>query len=125
LTELETGWLKGLKDPHIGRALALLHQDLAAPWSTNALAREVGLSRSSFVERFTTLVGIPPIRYLLVWRLQTAKQQLAESAKSIGQLARAVGYESEEAFGRAFKREFGISPGAFRDRHAAGQATSG
>ena len=114
--ETEKSWLKGVKDPQIGRALALMHSDIAAPWSTDALAREVALSRSTFVERFTQLVGHPPIRYLTIWRMQMAKQQLAETGKAIGQLAYLIGYESEEAFSRAFKREFGISPGAGRDQ---------
>ena len=77
------------------------------PWSAEALAREVALSRSAFVDRFTTLVGMPPIRYLTVWRLQTAKLNLRETRTTIAQLAHSVGYESEEAFSRAFKREFG------------------
>jgi AraC-like DNA-binding protein len=116
LSDEEAGWLKGLKDPHVGRALALIHQDTTAPWSTETLAREVALSRTAFVVRFTKTVGLPPIRYLTVWRLQTAKLQLRETGKTIGQLAHAVGYESEEAFSRAFKREFGLSPARWRDQ---------
>lgn len=116
IAEGETGWLKGAKDPQVGRALALMHTDIAAPWSTDVLAREVALSRSTFVKRFTQLVGHPPIRYLTIWRMQMAKQHLAETGKAIGQLAYLIGYESEEAFSRAFKREFGISPGAWRDQ---------
>ena len=73
------------------------------------------MSRSAFVERFTTLVGTPPIRYLTVHRLQTAKLNLRETRKSIAQLAHSIGYQSEEAFNRAFKREFGITPGAWRE----------
>jgi AraC-like DNA-binding protein len=125
LTDAETGWLKGLRDPHVGRALALIHRNIAVPWSIEGLAREVALSRSTFVERFTELVGTPPFRYLTIWRLQTAKQQLAESTKSIGQLAHSVGYESEEAFSRAFKREFGLSPSAWRDQQAADRGKAG
>jgi len=119
LHEDEVGWLRGLKDPHIGRALALIHQQVSAHWSVEALAKEVALSRSAFVERFTSLVGVPPIRYLTVWRLQTAKLNLRETGKTIAQLANSVGYESEEAFSRAFKREFGLSPARWRDRHSA------
>ncbi|HET7848311.1 MAG TPA: AraC family transcriptional regulator [Pseudolabrys sp.] len=114
------GWLKGLKDPYVGRALALIHQKMNAPWTTNSLASEIALSRSAFVERFTSLVGLPPIRYLTVWRLQTAKLDLQETHKTIAQVAHAVGYDSEEAFSRAFKREFGASPSRWRERHAAG-----
>ena len=120
LTEQESGWLKGLSDPQIGRALALIHQDASAPWSVETLAGEVALSRSAFVDRFTKLVGMPPIRYLTVWRLQTAKLNLQETRTTIAELAHAVGYESEEAFSRAFKREYGLSPARWRDQHVAG-----
>lgn len=119
LAEQEAGWLKGLKDPHIGRALALIHHKISESWSAEALASEVGLSRSAFVERFTSLVGMPPIRYLTVWRLQTAKLNLQETSKSIAQLAHSVGYESEEAFSRAFKREFGFPPAQWKRRQSA------
>jgi AraC-like DNA-binding protein len=119
LAEQEAGWLKGLKDPYIGRALALIHQNLSAPWSAEALASEVALSRSAFVQRFTSLVGMPPIRYLTVWRLQTAKLNLRETSKTIAQLAHSVGYESEEAFSRAFKRKFGLAPAQWRQGHSA------
>jgi AraC-like DNA-binding protein len=115
LPDDSAGWLRGLKDPQIGRALALIHQDIGASWSAESLAREVALSRSAFMDRFTGLVGMPPIRYLTVWRLQTARLRLRETSLSIGQLAHAVGYASEEAFSRAFRREFGVSPGRWRD----------
>lgn len=114
--EEEVGWLKGLKDPYVGRALALIHHKLSEPWSVEALASEVALSRSAFVERFTSIVGMSPIRYLTVWRLQTAKINLRETTKTIAQLAHSVGYDSEEAFSRAFKREFGISPARLREQ---------
>lgn len=116
------GWLRGVNDDRIGRALALIHRDLATPWSAEALAREVAMSRSAFVERFSALVGTPPIRYLTVCRLQAARLQLRETRKSIAQLARAVGYESEQAFSRAFKREFGRSPAHWREREQEGAA---
>ncbi len=118
LDEEEVGWLNGLKDPQIGRVLALIHQRLSAPWSAESLAREAALSRSAFVERFTALVGAPPIRYLTMWRLQTAKVGLRDSGKTIAQLAHSVGYNSEEAFSRAFKREYGLSPAQWRDQQA-------
>ena len=120
LSDEDVGWLKGLKDPYVGRALALIHQNISASWSAETLANEVALSRSAFVDRFSTLVGIPPIRYLTVWRLQAAKLQLRETAKPLSQLAHAVGYQSEEAFSRAFKREFGLSPGRWRDQQSMG-----
>ena len=116
----ETGWLKGLADPHVGRALALIHQKSNVPWSAEALAKEVALSRSAFVERFTALVGMPPIRYLTLWRLETAKLNLREARGTIAQLAHSVGYESEEAFSRAFKREFGLPPARWRDQQSTG-----
>ena len=115
-TDHGLGWLRGLRDPHVGRALAIIHRDIRAPWSIEALAKAVAMSRSAFVERFTAFVGVPPIRYLTLYRLQTAKQHLRDSTKTVCQLAHAVGYESEEAFSRAFKREFGLSPVQWRDR---------
>jgi len=118
--EQRKGWLKGLKDPNIGRALALLHQNIAESWTAGALAKEVGMSRSAFASRFTTLVGVPPIRYLTAWRMETAKIQLGETTKSIAQIAYTIGYESEEAFSRAFKREVGVSPAAWREQQKLG-----
>lgn len=118
LADDDSGWLRGLRDPHVGRALALIHQNIAAAWSADALAREVALSRSAFMDRFRSIVGVPPIRYLASWRLQTARRQLRETSLGVGQIAHAVGYESEEAFSRAFKREFGVSPARWRDGSA-------
>lgn len=114
-TEGEQGWMNGVRDARIGRAIALMHQDVGASWSADSLATEVAMSRSAFVERFTALVGMPPIRYLTAHRLQIAKLDLRETGKPIVELAHAVGYRSEEAFNRAFKREFGITPGAWRN----------
>jgi AraC-like DNA-binding protein len=116
------GLLKGFQDARIGRALALMHRNIRAPWSAETLAREVSMSRSAFVERFTRLMGMPPIRYLALWRLQTAKSALREGRTTIGQLAYSVGYESEEAFSRAFKREFGLPPARWRDQQSAPSA---
>jgi len=112
----DAGWLKGVADPQIGRALAAIHRNVGSHWSADSLAREASMSRSAFVERFTTLIGMPPIRYLTLWRLQAARRSLQETRKSIAQLAAEVGYGSEEAFSRAFKREFGLSPARWRDR---------
>jgi AraC-like DNA-binding protein len=119
LPQEESGWLRGLKDPQIGRALALIHHKLDSPWSAETLAKEVALSRSAFVERFSSLVGMPPIRYLTFWRMQTARQNLRETHKTIAQLAYSVGYGSEEAFSRAFKREFGVAPATWREMQAS------
>lgn len=118
LPDESMGWLRGLKDTQIGRALTLIHQNIGAPWTAERLAREVAMSRSAFVERFTALVGVPPIRYVTAWRLQTARLHLTEARQTIAQLARSVGYESEEAFSRAFKREFGMPPARWRGARA-------
>ena len=110
----QTGWLAGLRDRVVGRALVLLHVRAAHSWTTDELAQQVGLSRSAFAERFTTLIGMPPMRYLAHWRLQLAAVRLRESPRSIAQIAYDVGYESEAAFSRAFKKAFGTTPGAWR-----------
>lgn len=114
----QSGWLAGLRDPFVGKGLALLHSRLAAPWTTEALAREVGLSRSAFAERFSKLIGQPPMGYLAHWRLQLAAARLRDGDASLAQIAYAIGYESEAAFSRAFKREFGLPPATWRRQHA-------
>ena len=108
------GWLAGLRDPQIGRALTVLHARPTEAWSAEALALEVGMSRSVFAERFASLVGQPPMQYLTLWRMHVAAQQLREGRGSVAQVGFAVGYESEAAFSRAFKRQFGTSPGTWR-----------
>jgi len=108
------GWLAGLRDPQIGRALALLHARPTAEWTAETLALEVSMSRSVFAERFTSLVGHPPMHYLALWRMHLAAQQLREGHGSVAQIAFEVGYGSEAAFSRAFKRQFGTSPGIWR-----------
>jgi AraC-like DNA-binding protein len=109
-----TGWLAGLRDPQIGRAIGLMHARPAEPWTLDALAREAGLSRSAFAERFTALVGSPPMHYLGNWRLQLAAQHMEHEGMSIARAAAAVGYESEAAFNRAFKKQVGAPPGTWR-----------
>jgi AraC-like DNA-binding protein len=116
LPEERRGWLAGLRDAHIGRALTLLHARPTHPWTAESLALEVGMSRSTFAERFTSLVGHPPMQYLTLWRMHMAAQRLREGHGSVAQVAFAVGYESEAAFSRAFKRQFGTSPGGWRRR---------
>ncbi|MBW4531527.1 MAG: AraC family transcriptional regulator [Aphanothece saxicola GSE-SYN-MK-01-06B] len=108
------GWFAGLRDPAVGRSLALMHGRTAHPWTTEELAAEVHLSRSAFAERFTHLVGAPPITYLTEWRMQLAAARLRDTARSIGQIAAELGYESEATFTRAFKRAMGVAPGRYR-----------
>ena len=108
------GWLAGLRDPQIGRALTLMHAQPTDDWTAESLALKVGMSRSVFAERFTSLVGQPPMQYLTLWRMHIAAQRLREGRGGVAQIAFAVGYESEAAFSRAFKRHFGTSPGGWR-----------
>ena len=117
-----TGWLAGLNDPFIARALAILHDRVHEPWTVDALAREVGLSRSVLADRFTRLIGVSPMHYLARWRLQVAAQRLTSSHEAMAQIAFEVGYESEAAFSRAFKRLFGASPAKWRRRAEVGVA---
>ena len=114
LPEEQTGWLAGLKDPFVSRALALMHARIAREWTVDDLGREVGLSRSALADRFTRLIGEPPMRYLARWRIQVAANQLRNSDLSLARIAEQVGYESEAAFNRAFKRSFGIPPATWR-----------
>jgi AraC-like DNA-binding protein len=108
------GWLAGVRDPHVGRALALLHGEPERGWTVDELARGAALSRSALAERFTALVGEPPIQYLMRWRLALAARELRSGSDSISRIAERSGYESEAAFSRAFKREFGTPPAAWR-----------
>jgi len=110
------GWLAGLNDAHVGKALRLLHANPMRNWTVDELARESAISRSALAERFTELVGDAPIRYLANWRMQLAKQMLREGAH-VQEVASRVGYESEAAFNRAFKRATGSPPGTWRRLH--------
>lgn len=112
--EADQGWLAALRDKHVGRALAAIHREPEKDWSVDSLAREVGMSRSGFSARFTSLVGESAKRYLTQWRMQLARAQLQETSDPLSVLADRLGYQSEAAFSRAFKREFGASPGSFR-----------
>lgn len=118
------GWLAALRDPCLARALSALHQRVAHPWTTEELAREAFLSRSAFAERFTAVLGMPPMSYLTRWRMLVASRRLRESPASIARIAGEVGYESESTFTRAFTREIGCPPGVFRRRGVAGPAES-
>jgi AraC-like DNA-binding protein len=108
-----TGWLAGLRDRFVGRALALMHSRPADAWTVDSLAGLVGLSRSALADRFTALLGVPPMQYLTRWRLQLAANHLRGSRGNVAAIAAEVGYESEAAFNRAFKREFGMPPAAW------------
>jgi AraC-like DNA-binding protein len=110
----QSGWLAGLRDPIVGHALALLHGRPADSWTLARLAREIGVSRSALADRFTQFVGQPPIRYLGHWRMQLAARLLSDGAAKVSAVARDVGYDSEAAFSRAFKKIAGISPAAWR-----------
>ena len=117
LPENERGWFAGLRDPQVSRALALMHGEPGRAWTVDDLGREAGLSRSSLAERFVALLGEPPMQYLTRWRLALAARALKEGRDPIVRIAGQVGYESEAAFNRAFKREFGMPPATWR-RHS-------
>lgn len=110
----DTGWLAGMRDAHVGRALALLHERPERPWTVEELAREVALSRSALAGRFAALVGEPPMQYLKRWRLAIAARGLRSGDEAISRIAERSGYESAATFSRAFKQEFGVSPGEWR-----------
>jgi AraC-like DNA-binding protein len=110
----ETGWLAGARDPEVGRALALLHRAPAKPWTIAVLAREIGISRSVLADRFRHYLNEPPMSYLTRWRLLLAARMLKSSSRGVADIAADVGYESEAAFNRAFKRQFSVPPARFR-----------
>jgi len=111
----QTGWLAGLRDPCVGKALSLMHAHPARNWTLEELAREAAASRSVLAERFAALVGMPPMHYLAMWRMQMAAGLLAANA-NIATVAAQTGYGSEAAFSRAFKKMVGIPPSAWRQR---------
>jgi AraC-like DNA-binding protein len=110
----ETGWLSGLRDPSIGKVLAMLHERPAYPWTLNELACRAGMSRAALAARFTHLVGHAPIAYLTLWRMQIAARLLADGCMKVASVGREIGYDSEAAFSRAFKKIVGLSPAAWR-----------
>lgn len=122
LPEQQTGWLAGARDPIVGKSLGLLHSRIAHPWTIAELADAVGISRSALVERFTRYLSEPPMGYLTRWRLQLAARALESTPRSVADIAAEVGYESEAAFSRAFKREFGRAPSHHRGEHRASRA---
>lgn len=110
----QLNWLAGLRDTYVGRALTTLHRQPAHDWTIDSLAKEVALSRSAFSERFTQFVGQPPMQYLANWRMQLASTHLVGGRDSVAVIANRVGYDSEAAFSRAFKKSVGVSPGEWR-----------
>jgi AraC-like DNA-binding protein len=118
----QTGWLAGARDSEVGKTLALMHRSPAHPWTIAELAKEVGVSRSVLAERFRHYLNEPPMAYLTRWRLQLGAQMLSSTSYSVAQIAAEVGYESEAAFNRAFKREFAVPPARFRSQLRAAPA---
>jgi AraC-like DNA-binding protein len=119
LPDESKGWLAGLRDRHIGRALNLLHEQPTRAWTLEMLAKEVGVSRSSLAERFSSFVGTPPMQYLQKWRLQIAASKLSDGISSIAEIGAEIGYESEAAFSRAFKKAVGLPPAEWRNKRTA------
>ena len=119
----QTGWLAGMRDPVVGRALSLLHQRPADGWTLEQLGREAGVSRSSLHERFVHFIGQPPMQYLTNWRMQLAACRLRDTEAKVVDVALDVGYESEAAFSRAFKRVVGVAPGTWRRERRTGAGT--
>jgi AraC-like DNA-binding protein len=126
LPQDRTGWLAGLRDPFVGRALAALHRGPERAWTIASLAREAGTSRTVLAERFTHLVGQPVMQYLTRWRMQLAANRLRSGGESVAAIAESVGYDSEAAFSRAFKKIVGAPPSAWRtDRPGGRRAPAG
>jgi len=118
LPEQQTGWLAGLRDRYVGRALGLMHEQPTHDWTADSLGDRVGLSASALRQRFTDLIGQPPMQYLTSWRLTRAAAMLRSSERTVAQVSEEFGYESESAFNRAFKREFEMPPAAWRRQQA-------
>jgi AraC-like DNA-binding protein len=120
LPATQGGWLAGVNDPQVGKALRLMHANPVHDWTVDELAREAAVSRSVLAQRFTHLVGETPMRYLANWRMQLAKQMMREGAANVQEVATRVGYDSEAAFNRAFKRVTGSPPAAWRKGSLSG-----
>src|SRR3954468_12925281 len=114
LPQQDSGWLAGLRDPVVGKALGLIHAKPSFGWTIEGLARQCGASRTVLAERFTQFVGMPPIHYLAKWRMQVASEMLNRGNASMAMIAAEIGYESEAAFSRAFKKMMGVPPSAWR-----------
>lgn len=120
LPKEQTGWLAGLRDRHVGQTLSLMHAQPARDWTLETLSAEVGLSRSALADRFTEFVGLPPMQYLAKWRMQIASGLLTQGQSNIAKIAVDVGYESEAAFSRAFKKVVGMPPATWRKNRRNG-----
>jgi AraC family transcriptional regulator, alkane utilization regulator len=116
------GWLAALNDPVVGRAMQVVHREPARRWTVEDMAREAGASRTVLAERFNALIGQPPIEYVTSWRMQLAADRIRSGSDSLAAIAADVGYESEAAFNRAFKRVTGVTPGRWRESGAAGSS---
>lgn len=119
LPDRQTGWLAGMRDPLVGRSIELLHEQPAREWTVASLAQEVYVSRTVLAERFVALTGIPPMQYLTEWRMALAAHLLRSGRLSLTRIAEQIGYESEAAFSRAFKRVYGAPPGVWRRNNSA------
>jgi len=122
LPEGRMSWLSGLRDPYVGRALTALHEQPGRDWTIEALAQVAALSRSAFAEKFVEFVGQPPMQYLANWRMQLATNYLRNGTENIASVANRVGYDSEAAFSRAFKKALGAPPSEWREQHLPGYA---
>ena len=117
LSDASDNWLVAMRDPYLSKALAMMHDSLDYNWTTQKLAKECGMSRSSFTQRFKETVGVPPLTYLSDYRLRVAARHLRLQQNSIGQIGELVGYGSNSTFSQAFKREYGMSPKTYREQH--------
>jgi AraC-like DNA-binding protein len=115
-TSRSKGWLRAVFDPQLGTALSALHDKVNAPWTVRSLAESAGMSRSAFAARFKELLGQTPLEYVTEWRMQKAMQLLEQRDKKLFDIARSVGYESDAAFSKAFKRVVGVNPGEYLKR---------
>ena len=123
-SEADQGWLAALRDAQVGRALVSIHREPEKEWTVASLAHEVGMSRTAFSARFTNLVGKPAMRYVTQWRMRLARIHLRETSEPLSVVANRVGYESEAAFCRAFKRVFGAPAGSFRGVDSPSRSTA-
>ena len=119
LPEGSQGWLAGLRDRFVGRAITLMHDAPADPWTVDELGKRIGLSRSALHERFSEMVGQTPMQYLASWRMQVGAELLRDTAATVASVALDVGYQSEASFARAFKRSVGKPPALWRRQSQA------